>query len=61
MKETTRTTLLDIGWRIILKWTLRVTEWGGMDCIHLSQDRGKWQALVNRIMKLQAHTILRNS
>jgi hypothetical protein len=28
---------LDIGWRMIFKWILRETKWGGMGCIHLAQ------------------------
>jgi hypothetical protein len=27
--------------------------WGGMDWIGLAAGRGKWQALVNAVMKLQ--------
>jgi hypothetical protein len=26
--------------------------WEGMDCIHLFQDRGKWQAVVNIFLNL---------
>jgi hypothetical protein len=29
------------------------TGWGGMDWIHLAQDRDQWQALVNTVMNLQ--------
>jgi hypothetical protein len=31
----------------------RETGWGGMDCIHLSQDRDQWRALVNSVMNLR--------
>jgi hypothetical protein len=27
--------------------------WGGMDWIHLAQDRNQWRALVNTVMNLQ--------
>jgi hypothetical protein len=27
--------------------------WGGMDWIHLAQDRDQWKALVNTLMKLR--------
>jgi hypothetical protein len=27
--------------------------WDGMDCIDLAQDRKKWRALVNTVMKLR--------
>jgi hypothetical protein len=27
--------------------------WGGVDCIGLAQDRGKWRVLVNAVMNLQ--------
>jgi len=38
--------------RIKLKWTFR--KWnGGMDWIYLTQDRDRWQALVNVVMNLR--------
>jgi hypothetical protein len=38
--------------RIILRWILR--KWvGGMDWIDLAQDRGRWRAVVNAVMKLR--------
>ena len=38
--------------RITLKWISR--EWdGGMDLIDLPQDRERWLALVNAVMKLR--------
>jgi hypothetical protein len=30
-----------------VKMDLRETGWGGMDWIHLAQDRDQWRALVN--------------
>jgi hypothetical protein len=36
--------------RIILKW---IEKWhGGMDWIDLTQDRDRWQSLVNAVMHL---------
>jgi hypothetical protein len=32
---------------------LREIGWGGMDWIDLAQDREKWRALMNRVMKLR--------
>jgi hypothetical protein len=32
---------------------LRGTGWGGMDWIHLAQDRDQWWAHVNTVMNLQ--------
>jgi hypothetical protein len=32
---------------------LRGIGWGGMDWIDLAQDRDKWRALVNTVMKLR--------
>jgi hypothetical protein len=32
---------------------LREVGWGGMDWINLAQDRDRWLALVNAVMKLR--------
>jgi hypothetical protein len=32
---------------------LREIGWGGMDWIHLAQNRNQWRALVNTVMSLQ--------
>jgi hypothetical protein len=36
-----------------IKIDLRETEWDGMDCIDLVQDRNEWRALVNMVMNLR--------
>jgi hypothetical protein len=42
---------LGVDGRIILKWLFN--KWiMGMDGIALSQDKGRWQALVNAVMNL---------
>jgi hypothetical protein len=41
---------LGVDGRIILRWIFR--KWGGdMDWIDLDQDRDRWRALVNAVMK----------
>jgi hypothetical protein len=42
-----------IDGRIILKWVFEKVD-GGMYCIDLSQDRDRWQALVNVVLNLWA-------
>jgi hypothetical protein len=32
---------------------LREIRWGGMNWIHLAEDRDQWRALVNTVMNLQ--------
>ena len=41
-----------IDGRIIFRWIFRKGD-GGMDWIDLAQDRDRWWALVNAIMKLR--------
>jgi hypothetical protein len=36
-----------------IKITLGEEGWGGMDWIHLAQDRDRWRALPNTVMNLQ--------
>jgi hypothetical protein len=36
-----------------IKMDLRAIVWGGMDWIDVAQNRGKWRALVNKIMNLR--------
>jgi hypothetical protein len=35
-----------------IKMDLREVDWGGVEWIHLAQDRDHWQALVNAVMNL---------
>jgi hypothetical protein len=34
------------------KWTLGKLAGGGVEWIHLAQDRGRWRAVVNTVMNL---------
>jgi hypothetical protein len=40
-------------WEDNIKKDLREVGWGGMDSINLAQDRDRWRALVNAVMKLR--------
>jgi hypothetical protein len=40
-------------WEDIIKMDLREMEFGGVDWIHLAEDRDRWRALVNTVMKLR--------
>jgi hypothetical protein len=44
---------LDIGERIILKEILEKRDGGGMDWVHLAQDRYQWRASVDTVIKLR--------
>jgi hypothetical protein len=38
-------------WEDRIKMDLRESGWGGVECIHLAQDRDRWRAVVNAVMK----------
>jgi hypothetical protein len=40
-------------WEDNIKINLREIGWGGMDWIHLAQDRDQWRALVNTVMNFR--------
>jgi hypothetical protein len=40
-------------WENGIKMDLREIGWGGVEWIHLAQDRDLWQALVNAAMNLR--------
>jgi hypothetical protein len=40
-------------WEDNIQMDLREVGWGGMDWINLAQDRDRWRALVNAVMKLR--------
>jgi hypothetical protein len=40
-------------WDGNINMDLREVGWGGMDWIHLDQDRDQWRAVVNTVMNLQ--------
>jgi hypothetical protein len=44
-----------------IKMDLRAIGWGGMDWICLAQGRDQWRALVNMVINLRIHKILRSS
>jgi hypothetical protein len=48
-------------WEDNIKINFREIGWGGMDWIDLAQDMDKWRALVNIVMHLPFHKMLRNS
>ena len=39
--------------RIMLRWIFRKWDVGGMDWIELTQDRDRWWAVLNAVMKLR--------
>jgi hypothetical protein len=40
-------------WEDGIKMNLRETGWGGVEWIHLAQDRDRWRAVVNAVMNLR--------
>jgi hypothetical protein len=43
---------LKCRWEDGIKMDLRETGWGGVEWIHLAQDRDRWHALVNVVMSI---------
>jgi hypothetical protein len=41
-----------IDGRMGIRMDLREIGWGSVDWIHLAQDRDRWQAFVNTVMKV---------
>jgi hypothetical protein len=41
-------------WEDNIKMDLQNVDWGGMDWIHLAQERKSWRALVNAVMNLRS-------
>jgi hypothetical protein len=40
-------------WEDGIRMNLRENGWQGVDWIHLAQDRDRWRAVVNAVMKLR--------
>jgi hypothetical protein len=40
-------------WEDGIKMDLREIGWGGVEWIHLAQDRDRWRAVVSAVMNLQ--------
>jgi hypothetical protein len=41
--------------RMVSKWTLGRLVGGGVEWIHLAQDRDRWRAVVNAVMNLRVN------
>jgi hypothetical protein len=48
-------------WEDNIKMDLRAIGWGGMDWIHLAEDRDQWRALVSTVMNFRVPKLLRKS
>ena len=53
LRERGRLGYLGADGRIILKCDIHQIRWVGVDWIDLAQERNKWQAVVNAVMKLR--------
>jgi hypothetical protein len=42
-----------LRWEDGIKMDLRETGWRGVELVHLAQDRDRWRAVVNAVMKLR--------
>jgi hypothetical protein len=40
-------------WEDGIRMDLREIGWGGVECVHLAQDRDRWRAVVNAVMNLR--------
>jgi hypothetical protein len=40
-------------WEDGIRMDLEEIDWGGVEWIHLAQDRDRWRALVNAVMNLR--------
>jgi hypothetical protein len=40
-------------WNDNIKMDVREIGWGGMDWVHMAQDRDHWRAFVNTVMNLR--------
>jgi hypothetical protein len=50
-----------LRWEVNITMDLREIGWGGMDWIHLAEDRDEQMALVNTVIKFRVHKMLENS
>jgi hypothetical protein len=41
-------------WENGIKMDLKDMGWGGVELIHLAQDRDRWRAVVNAVMNIRA-------
>jgi hypothetical protein len=60
-ERTTRLGRPKCRWENNIKMDLREIRWGGMDWIHLAQDKDRWRAFMNMVTNLGFHNMLENS